>query len=342
MNEMIEDLVERVHLDVRQQYNSYKNEVDNLVLEYEKIKKESQEISKVIKQMQNDNILDNHLSKLFLLAKDGQRRSKRRDKNQQNMEKITLYFQKIQELSIKSLKLIFNIRYFFTGQEFNIFIENKEKIFSFSIEDIEKHVDGIIPTYTDSLEKFINNMTKNSKAIAPELNKLGLSLKNVENDLDETSKLSSYLEFVNYHFSKNKRFLSENRKLEAAIYLYGVRRQANFSDKKDRHSLHILLGQYKARGGVSDNITMYKLGDAIQKTEEGFRNIEVKMHNGTISLTMIANGIKRLSKAFNSQDPKEKISKFFNVNEKQLSTPIERAALKEVQDKIEEIFKSLT
>lgn len=86
---------------------------------------------------------------------------------------------------------------------------------------------------------------------------------------------------------------------------------------------------------------MYKLGDAIRKTEEGFKNIEIKMHNGTISLTMIANGINKLNQAFNSENEKEKIIKFFIANKNKLSSPIEKAAEEEAEKAMEKMFKNI-
>ena len=96
-----------------------------------------------------------------------------------------------------------------------------------------------------------------------------------------------------------------------------------------------------ARGGTIDTITMYKLGDAIQKTEEGFKNIEIKMHNGTISLNMIANGIKKLYNAFNSENPQEQMEKFFSVNKQRLSNPIEKEALDKATQKLKETFQNI-
>ena len=86
---------------------------------------------------------------------------------------------------------------------------------------------------------------------------------------------------------------------------------------------------------------MYKLGDAIRKADEGFKNIEIKMHNGTISLTMIANGIKKLNEAFNSNEVKNKIIKFFGVNIQKLSSPIEKEAENEIIKSIEQVFKNI-
>lgn len=235
-----ENLVENISLDISQQYKVYKNKVAILAKQYAQIKIEGREISNLIQQMRNENLIDNHLSKLFMLIKDNNISIKHKN-NKENMNKINSYFQKVQSLSVESLKAIFEIRKFLTGQEFDIYIENKGKIFSFSIEDIEQHIGGIIPTYTDSLEDFINNMIKNSKAIAPELTKLGLTLKNMEDDL-ELKGINKYLEFVEYHVSKNKIPISENRKIEAAIYLYGRNENADFDNKSVRHSLHILLG----------------------------------------------------------------------------------------------------
>ena len=335
-----QDLINIISPDIEQQYLIYKNRVAILKEKYDKIKEESIEIAKIIKQMRNENIIDNHLSKLFLLMNTEGSIRRKNYNNQQNMNKINDYFQRVQKLSIESLKMIFEIRKFFTGQEFEIYIEEKGKIFSFSIEDIENHADNIIPIYTNSLEKFINRMENNSRTIAPELNKLGLSLKSLNEDL-ELKGIQSYLEFVNYHVEKNKLDISENRKLEAAIYLYNRNSNVNFQNQSERHSLHIMLGWYMAHGGLSDTIAMYKLGDAIRKTDEGFKNIEIKMHNGTISLTMIANGIKKLNEAFNSNEVKNKIIKFFGVNIQKLSSPIEKEAENEVIKSIEQVFKNI-
>lgn len=330
-----------VSKNVNKRYNYYKNEINKLRSDYDILLKESIEITNILEEMKNENMIDNHLSKMLLLAR-GKNSSFFRDiDNQKKLDRITKYFQNVEQVSIKGLQLIFDIRSFFTGQQFEIYVEHEGKIFSFSIEDVEKYIGGIIPIYTDSLEKYIGNINKNSRAIAPELNKLGFSLTALNEDLKEIKGIQPYLDFVNYHLKKNRQSLSENRKLEAAIYLFARNKDIDFNDNKDRHSLHVLLGQYIARGGTSDTITMYKIGDAIQKTEEGFKNIEIKMHNGTISLNMIANGIKKLYEAFNSETPEEKFVKFFNVNSKQLSNPIEREAVNETLKHIKDVFKAI-
>lgn len=323
--------------NINRQYNDYKIQVAYLMNQYELEKNKGKDISKILQKMKDDNMIDSHLSKLFLLAQ-GKNVLPRSYNNQKNLDKVTQYFQEIQDLSVKSLKLIFEIRKFFTGQEFDIYLESKGEIFSFSVNDIEKVVGGLIPTYTDSLEKYIDKIAKDTRGMGFELNKLGLSLTNLSKDIRKVEGIQPYLEFVNYHIKKNKITLSENRKLEAAIYLFTRDGNVDFKDKSNRQSLHILLGQYIARGGTSDTIAMYKLGDAIQQTEEGFKNIEIKMHSGTISLTMIANGIKKLYEAFNSENPQEKMEKFFSARKQQLSNPIEKAALEEVAQSIREIF----
>lgn len=338
MDNIINDLTNMVAKDAKQQYNIYKEKIKILESQYKDLKKENLIISKLIQKLRNENIIDLHLSKLFALVQgNGYKRARN---NEKDLQIITKYFEKVQNLSVEGLKLIFEIRKFFTGQEFDIFIENEGKIFSFSIDDIEKHIGGIIPTYTDSLEKFINNMIKDSRAIAPELNKLGLTLKTSEKDT-QLYGIQEYLNFVNNHVKKNKIAISDNRKLEAAIYLYGRNENADFNNESIKQSMRIMLGWYISKGGTKDNITMYKLGDALQKTELGFRNIEIKMHNGTISLTMVANGIKKLNTAFHSTDEKDKIIKFFTANKTQLSSPIEKEADKIVRDKIEEVFKEI-
>lgn len=338
MKNIEKSLSKKMAKDINQRYNYYKNEINQLMNEYEIEKHKAKEISKILKKMKDDNLIDNHLSKLFMLTKVKSNLLKRYD-NQKNLEKVNEYFQEIQTLSVKSLKLIFDIRSFFTGQQFEIYIEDKGEVFAFSMEDIEKQVSGIIPIYTDSLEKYIEKISKDSKGMGLELDKLGLSLTSLGKDVQKIESLQPYLDFVNYHINKNKISLPENRKLEAAIYLYTREQNVDFNNKKQRHSLHVLLGQYVARGGTTDTITMYKLGDAIQKTEEGFKNIEIKMHNGTISLSMIANGIKRLYSAFNSENPQEKMEKFFSVNKKRLSNPIEKEALEKVSQQIKETFE---
>lgn len=341
MNDIEKSLAKIIAPELKQQYNEYKEKVQQLAIQYQQIKKESNEIAKVIQRMKDENIIDSHLTKLFSLVQDGSTIRRKVDNNQK-LNQINQYFQKVQTLSIESLKIIFDIRKFFTNQEFEIFIENQGKVFSFSIEDLESHSGNIIPIYTNSLEKFISNMEKNSRTIAPELTKLGLTLKNLSEDV-EIKGIQPYLDFVEYHLKKNKKEkLSENRKLEAAIYLYGRNKDVDFSNKSQRHSLHVMLGIYISKGGTRDTITMYKLGDAIRSTNEGFKNIEIKMHNGTISLTMIANGIKKLNDAFNSENPEEKIIKFFGVKKDQISSPIERAASEEVEKKIKEIFEKIS
>ena len=307
------------------------------------LKQEGESIAKIIQKMKNENIIDNHLSKLFVLVQENSLIKKQRaSNNESNLLKIQQYFQKVQKLSIEGLKLIFEIRKFFTNQEFEIYVEDKGKVFSFSIEDLEAYSGNIIPIYTNSLEKFINNLNKESKSIAPELNKLGLTLKNSMDGV-EIKDIPKYLNLIEHYLESHRKIkLSENRKLEAAIYLYERNKKVNFDNKNERRSLYILLGQYIARGGTKDNITMYKLGDAVRKTEQGFKNIEIKMHNGTISLTMVANGIKKLNDAFNSINVEEKITKFFGVNKNKLSNPIEKEAVEKTEKAIKEVFKNLS
>ena len=159
----------------------------------------------------------------------------------------------------------------------------------------------------------------------------------------EIKDIPKYLNLIEHYLESHRKIkLSENRKLEAAIYLYERNKKVNFDNKNERRSLYILLGQYIARGGTKDNITMYKLGDAVRKTEQGFKNIEIKMHNGTISLTMVANGIKKLNDAFNSINVEEKITKFFGVNKNKLSNPIEKEAVEKTEKAIKEVFKNLS
>jgi len=323
--------------NISKQYNYYKTEVDYLMQQYEIEKNKGEEMSKVLQQLKDENMIDNHLSNLFKLVQSPNILP-RPYQNQKNIDKITQYFQEIQDLSIRSLKLIFEIRKFFTGQEFVIYLENQGEIFSLSIDDIEKVVGGLIPTYTNSLEKYIDKIGQDTRGMGFELSKIGLSLTNVINEMKKIKGVQPYLDFVDEHVKKHKIQLPENRKLEAAIYLLARKGSVDFSNDTETTSLHALLGKYIAKGGTSDTITMYKLGDAIQQTEEGFKNIEVKMHTGTISLTMIANGIRRLQNAFNSEDPQEQFIKFFSVNKQRLSNPIDKAALKEIDKTIKEIF----
>ena len=323
----------------QKQYNRYKTKVAELQDQYNKIKQKRGEIAAILKQMRKDNILDSHFSKLLVLIKN-QSFKRRKTLNDKNIEKINSYFEEIQQITVESLKIIFEIRKFFTDQEFDIFLEEEGKVFSFSIEDIEKHSGNVIPIYTDSLDKFIENLNNNSKTVSAELNKLGLTLKKINKDF-ELEGIQSYLDLVEKQVKRDKIKISENRKLEAAIYLYERKNNINFNSKTDRQSLHSMLGWYVKQGGLRDNITMYKLGDAVRETESGFKNIEIKMHNGTISLSMVANGIKRLNNAFSSVEAEEKFVKFFGVNKNRLSSPIERAAAQRTERAIRERFKQL-
>ena len=342
-NNIEEDIIKAIAPEIKNQYALYKQQVSNLEKQYMQLKQEGESIAKIIQKMKNENIIDNHLSKLFVLVQENSLIKKQRaSNNESNLLKIQQYFQKVQKLSIEGLKLIFEIRKFFTNQEFEIYVEDKGKVFSFSIEDLEAYSGNIIPIYTNSLEKFINNLNKESKSIAPELNKLGLTLKNSMDGV-EIKDIPKYLNLIEHYLESHRKIkLSENRKLEAAIYLYERNKKVNFDNKNERRSLYILLGQYIARGGTKDNITMYKLGDAVRKTEQGFKNIEIKMHNGTISLTMVANGIKKLNDAFNSINVEEKIIKFFGVNKNKLSNPIEKEAVEKTEKAIKEVFKNLS
>lgn len=342
-NNIEEDIIKAIAPEIKNQYVLYKQQVSNLEKQYMQLKQEGESIAKIIQKMKNENIIDNHLSKLFVLVQENSLIKKQRaSNNESNLLKIQQYFQKVQKLSIEGLKLIFEIRKFFTNQEFEIYVEDKGKVFSFSIEDLEAYSGNIIPIYTNSLEKFINNLNKESKSIAPELNKLGLTLKNSMDGV-EIKDIPKYLNLIEHYLESHRKIkLSENRKLEAAIYLYERNKKVNFDNKNERRSLYILLGQYIARGGTKDNITMYKLGDAVRKTEQGFKNIEIKMHNGTISLTMVANGIKKLNDAFNSINVEEKITKFFGVNKNKLSNPIEKEAVEKTEKAIKEVFKNLS
>lgn len=342
-NNIEEDIIKAITPEIKNQYVLYKQQVSNLEKQYMQLKQEGESIAKIIQKMKNENIIDNHLSKLFVLVQENSLIKKQRaSNNESNLLKIQQYFQKVQKLSIEGLKLIFEIRKFFTNQEFEIYVEDKGKVFSFSIEDLEAYSGNIIPIYTNSLEKFINNLNKESKSIAPELNKLGLTLKNSMDGV-EIKDIPKYLNLIEHYLESHRKIkLSENRKLEAAIYLYERNKKVNFDNKNERRSLYILLGQYIARGGTKDNITMYKLGDAVRKTEQGFKNIEIKMHNGTISLTMVANGIKKLNDAFNSINVEEKITKFFGVNKNKLSNPIEKEAVEKTEKAIKEVFKNLS
>ena len=338
MENLSKTLSQKAVKNINQQYFYYKQEVNQLMVQYEIEKEKGKEIAKILRKLRDENMIDSHLSKLFMLTNSSKTFSRKADQ-QEDFEKVKKYFQEIQDLSIKSLKLIFDIRSFFTGQEFEIYFENGGEIFSFSMEDVEKYVHGVIPIYTDSLEKYIEKISKDSKGMGFELDKLGLSLASLGEDLQKVEGIQPYLNLIDNQIKKHKVKLSENRKLEAAIYLFERNPNIDFSSKNDKQSLYILLGQYAARGGTSDTITMYKLGDVIQKTDEGFKNIEVKMHNGTISLTMIANGIKKLYNAFNSENPQEKMEKFFTVNKKRLSNPIEKEALNKVIEQIRATFK---
>jgi hypothetical protein len=89
---------------------------------------------------------------------------------------------------------------------------------------------------------------------------------------------------------------------------------------------------------------MYKLGDSIKEVENTFTNIEIKMHNGTISLTMIANGVNKLHQAFTMETldkQREKLIKLFTVNNNKLSSVVDKKAQKNLIKKIDETFAAL-
>jgi hypothetical protein len=185
----------------------------------------------------------------------------------------------------------------------------------------------------------IQNMTKSSRAIAPELRKLGFSLKKMDED-KEIKEIAAYQEFVADYLPDVK----ENRKLEMAVYLYSRKPDIDFTNPSDLASVYQLISNYSKKGGLSDNITMYKLGDSIKEVENTFTNIEIKMHNGTISLTMIANGVNKLHQAFTMETldkQREKLIKLFTVNNNKLSSVVDKKAQKNLIKKIDETFAAL-
>ena len=238
-NNIEEDIVKAIAPEIKNQYVLYKQQVSNLEKQYMQLKQEGESIAKIIQKMKNENIIDNHLSKLFVLVQENSLIKKQRaSNNESNLLKIQQYFQKVQKLSIEGLKLIFEIRKFFTNQEFEIYVEDKGKVFSFSIEDLEAYSGNIIPIYTNSLEKFINNLNKESKSIAPELNKLGLTLKNSMDGV-EIKDIPKYLNLIEHYLESHRKIkLSENRKLEAAIYLYERNKKVDFDNKNERGLLN--------------------------------------------------------------------------------------------------------
>ena len=344
------EFAQTVYLDIKQQFEYYKKEVNVLNEEYIKLKAESKNVSKLIKQIKDETEVNGHISKLMNLVKDKPTLTRIKKGHNKELKEIFLYFDKIQQLSKKSLQIIFDIRQFFTGQDFEVYIENKGKVFSFSMKDIQNHIDIITSSYTDSLEKLINNMSKDSKALATELSKLTFSLKALEGD-KEIENVQSYLQYVNDYINIHKndiikgnqrmQDIPENRRLEAAIYLNSRNEKLNFLSSSDKKSAGNMLHSYISKGGVSDNIAMYKLGDSVRKVNENFKNIEIKMHTGTISLTMIANGIKKLNTAFTSNNVRQGIIKFFSVNEKKLSSPIEKEANAHVEEEINKMLDAI-
>lgn len=336
-------LADVINPDVQNRYSFYKTKIQTLYLEFQELKQEGALIAGVFQKMQNQKLIDNHISVLMNLVKNySQNPIAYSSSTQEDLKKIENYFNKVQKNCVEGLKTIFEIREFFTNQKFVIYLQQGGKVFEFSVKDIDTHANSIIPIYTNSLDKMIQNMTSTSKTIAPELRKLGLSLKSLDED-NELKEILPYQEYVSqYSLDKNIE-IPENRKLEAAIYLYTRRQEGDF-DGKSHSRLARLLNQYFKKGGLSDTVTMYKLGDSIQQINNTFVNIEVKMHDGTISLNMIANGIKKLYDVFSQktlEGQKEKLIKMFTVNSNRLSSVIEKEAQKDVVKHINEIFKSM-
>lgn len=339
------NLSELVAPDVTQQYLLYKKNIEKLYLDFQSLKTEAQIIGGILQKLKNQQIINSHITNLQKILTNSNKNSFYSLEVQADFEKIKNYFAKVQNTCVFGLKTIFAIRKFFTQQDFVIFLEENGKIFEFNIEDIEKFSDSIIPVYTNSLDKMIKNMLSTSNTFAPELNKLALSLKRIDSEqIKEIKELSPYQEFVAYHVEKNKKKIKPNRQLEAAVYLYTRNSDSDFNNNSFRHSLHIMLGKYISQGGLSDTIAMYKFGDAIQNVNQSFKNIEIKMHNGTISLTMIANGVNKLYNIFNTNNLtqiQQELIKFFTAKEERLSSPIEKQSQKIVVKNITEVIKNL-
>lgn len=335
-------LAQEIEPSLKNQYNLYKNQVSALKKEYEQLKQQGKIISKTLEDLKNRNLIDNHISTMMQLVNEYTPHRGRLRKNETDIKFISEYLKKIEQVSKESLQVIFNVRKMFTGQEFDIYLEEKGKIYSFSVDDIQNHIGSIIPTYGLSLETMIKNMSKNTKSFASALTKLGFTLKKIDGDTEKRG-LKKYQDFVAYHITKNKIIMSESRQLEASVYLWTRKDKVDFNNNSERHSLHAMLGRYIKHGGTSDNITMYKLGDAIKETNKEFKNIEIKRHDGTISLTMIANGIKDLDNAMQKEGKNalNSLIKFFTVKEQRLSSPIDKQAQKKIIDSIDDMCKKL-
>lgn len=338
-------LADRVSPDIQRQYAFYVERVRVLNEEFRRLKTEGDIVGILLERMKNQNLIDNHISSIMNLIQndDSNQPTFFNDETKNNLDKIQKYFYDVEQACSQGLKTIFDIRQFLTGQKFIIYLEENGKIFEFSLENIEQHIGSIIPIYTNSLEKMIHNMTLNSRVLAPELRNLGFSLKKIDTD-NEIKNINNYQKYVKEYAAEKNIEISKNRQLEMAIYLYSRRPDVDFSNPSDKKSLSQLFYNYSNKGGLSDNITMYKLGDAIQQVEDTFTNIEVKMHNGTISLVMIANGIGKLYQIFskNSLDgQKSALINFFTVNSGRLSSVIEKNAQKNIIKKINEIFTEL-
>ena len=335
-------LAQTMEPSLRQQYDLYKVKVSKCKQEYKQLKQEGQKVGKILESMKNRNLIDNHISTIMQLVSEYSPHRGRLRENEKDIKIISEYFKKVEKISKESLQVIFDIRKLLTGQEFDIYLEEHGKIYSFSVEDIQNHIGSIIPTYGISLEAMIKNMTKNTKSLSTALTKLGFTLKKIDGDTEKRG-LKKYQDFVSYHITKNRIKLPENRQLEAAVYLWTRKDKIDFNSNAERHSLHALLGRYIKHGGTSDNITMYKLGDAIKEANQDFKNIEIKRHDGSITLTMIANGIDKLDIAMQKEgkDSLNALINFFTVKEGRLSSVIEKKAQDKVIKAIKETYKNL-
>ena len=338
-------LAREITPQVQQQYEIYKQQVRKLRQEFELIKKDWTRIAKIIQKMKNENLINNHVSSLLEQTSGYKLHRGRVSNTEADLKEVTIFFQKLEKLSQESLPLIFNIRKLLTGQEFVLYLEEKGKIYSFSLEDIAQHMGSLMSVYGLNTDTMINNMTSSTKSLSKAFTKLGFSLKKLETDKEKRIKnFKKYQEFVTYHITKNKKNILANRQFEAAVYLWTRNNNVNFNDTAQRHSLHRLLGNYIAKGGTSDNIAMYKLGDAVQKNaKQDFTNIELKMSSGYISLTMIINGIKQLDDAFqkSGKQLQTALIKVFTANNSKLSNPIEKEAQKNIEKMIKETLKQL-
>ena len=359
-------LAEPVSNDLLQQYNKYKEQVKIQNNAFKAYKNNIPTIKTLIQDIKNEAAILEHkmtLSSLFnsdsldeIVKLQDSRDELKIQTMQNSIATIQKYYSDIYNTSKTSLGLIFKIRYFLTGQKFDIYVETTEGknvvVAKFSALNIEKHIeDGIHPSYTDNLDKYLEQLTTKTRAVAPELTKLTLSLKVLKNEQGKLKKgsrvitanqlkkareqVANYL-IMNPPKDEKGEFIQipENRQLEMAMLI-----DPKHKNSKDNNEL---LQNYIESGSYKENVVMYKFGDIIKKINGQIVHVEVKASNGSISLTMVANAINRLDKAFSFKKASTQQKHLINFfSSEQASLPIEIEAQKDVEKKITEKFQKM-